>query len=67
MTVQAIEPLVYKAEQLHMRAMPLDIYLEQNNIRFEVEPTAHWRGQTYYWGIKRSDELVYRLYLVGTV
>ena len=62
MTVQAIEPLVYKAQQLHMRAMPLDIYLEQNNIRFEVERTANWRGE-----IKRSDELGYRLYLVGTV
>ena len=65
MTAQAMESLVYKGDRLHMCATPLDIYLEQNNIRFQSESTANWRGYVGYWEVKGSDELGYRLYLVG--
>lgn len=64
MTAQTTESLLYKGEELHMCATPLDIYLSQNGIKFESASTANWRGYQGYWEVKGSDELGYRLYLV---
>ena len=47
-----------------MCSTPLDVYLLQNNIRFEAENTANWRGYQGSWEIKGSEEVGYRLYLI---
>jgi hypothetical protein len=65
MTAQSTESLLYKKENLQMCSTPLDVYLLQNNIRFEAENTANWRGYQGSWEIKGSEEVGYRLYLIS--
>jgi hypothetical protein len=65
MTAQSTESLLFKGENLQMCSTPLDEYLLQNNIRFEAESTANWRGYQGYWEVKGSEEIGYRLYLVS--
>jgi hypothetical protein len=65
MTAQSMESLVFNGERLRMCTTPLDIYLIQRGIRFHSETTANWRGYDGSWEIKGSEELGYRLYLVG--
>lgn len=65
MTAQSTESLLFKGENLRMCSTPLDGYLLQNNIRFEADSTANWRGYEGYWEVKGSEEIGYRLYLVS--
>jgi len=46
MTAQAAEILHYKDREFALCAEPLDLYLENNSIRFDSETisTACWRG-----------------------
>ena len=62
MTAQAAEILHYKGRELALCAEPLDLYLENNNIRFDSETisSACWRGYIGEWLIDNR-----RLYLIG--
>jgi len=62
MTAQAAEILHYKGRELALCAEPLDLYLENNNIRFDsgTMSTACWRGYIGEWLIENR-----RLYLIG--
>ena len=62
MTAQAAEILHYKGQELALCAEPLDLYLENNNIRFDSETisSACWRGYIGEWLIENR-----RLYLIG--
>ena len=70
MTAQAAEILHYKGREWALCAEPLDLYLENNNIRFDSEAiansetitisTACWRGYIGEWLIENR-----RLYLIG--
>jgi hypothetical protein len=70
MTAQAAEILHYKGRELALCAEPLDLYLENNNIRFDSETIANsgtiticsacWRGYIGEWLIENR-----RLYLIG--
>jgi len=62
MTAQAAEILHYKGRELDLCAEPLDLYLENNNIRFDsgTMSTACWRGYIGEWLIENR-----RLYLIG--
>jgi hypothetical protein len=62
MTAQAAEILHYKDRELALCAEPLDLYLENNNIRFDsgTISTACWRGYIGEWLIENR-----RLYLIG--
>jgi len=62
MTAQAAEILHHKGRELALCAEPLDLYLENNNIRFDSETisSACWRGYIGEWLIENR-----RLYLIG--
>jgi len=62
MTAQAAEILHYKGRELALCAEPLDLYLENNDIRFDsgTISTACWRGYIGEWLIENR-----RLYLIG--
>jgi len=62
MTAQAAEILHYKGRELDLCAEPLDLYLANNDIKFDSESisTACWRGYIGEWLIENR-----RLYLIG--
>jgi len=62
MTAQAAEILHYKGRELALCAEPLDLYLANNDIKFDSESisTACWRGYIGEWLIESR-----RLYLIG--
>jgi len=62
MTAQAAEILHYNGRELALCAEPLDLYLANNDIKFDSEniSTACWRGYIGEWLIENR-----RLYLIG--
>jgi len=62
MTAQAAEILHYKGRELDLCAEQLDLYLANNDIKFDSESisTACWRGYIGEWLIESR-----RLYLIG--
>lgn len=56
MTMQASEIIEYRGENYSMNSLPLNLFIEKNNLKFEAHTTAHWRGYQGYWKLT-NDEL----------
>ncbi len=57
MTMQAKEIIEYRGEKYLMSNLPLNQFIETNNLKFEAHTTAHWRGYQGYW--KLADDKLY--------
>lgn len=57
MTMQASEIIEYRGENYSMSNLPLNSFIEKNNLKFEAHTTAHWRGYQGYW--KLTDDKLF--------
>ncbi|REC40200.1 hypothetical protein DRF69_19690 [Chryseobacterium sp. 5_R23647] len=57
MTMQASEIIEYRGEIYSMSNLPLNSFIEKNNLQFEAHTTAHWRGYQGYW--KFTDDKLF--------